>query len=170
MATRWCLSRCRGPANQETAKVDGVEINLQHNFGETGFGMIANATFVNADVSYDNMKIDSQFVLNGLSDSANLGAFYDKGGLQARLAYNWRDDYLAGVGQGAGTYTNPTNVESYGQLDISASYEYSDNLTIFFAGLNVLEETYNVYGRDKLQVLQVGQTGARYDIGVRYSF
>jgi outer membrane receptor protein involved in Fe transport len=132
--------------------------------------MIANATFVNADVSYDNMKIDSQFVLNGLSDSANLVAFYDKGGLQARLAYNWRDDYLAGVGQGAGTLSNPTNVESYGQLDFSASYDYNDNLTIFVAGLNILEETYNVYGRDKLQVLQVGQTGARYDIGVRYSF
>ena len=162
--------KVRGPSNQETAKVDGVEINLQHNFGETGFGMIANATFVNADVSYDNMKIDSQFVLNGLSDSANLVAFYDKGGLQARLAYNWRDDYLAGVGQGAGTLSNPTNVESYGQLDFSASYDYNDNLTIFVAGLNILEETYNVYGRDKLQVLQVGQTGARYDIGVRYSF
>jgi TonB-dependent receptor len=162
--------KIQSPANQETAKVDGVEINLQHNFGETGFGMIANATFVSANVAYDNMKIDSQFVLNGLSDSANLVAFYDKDGLQARLAYNWRDAYLAGVGQGAGTYTNPTNVESYGQLDISASYDYSENLTIFFAGLNVLEETYNVYGRDELQVLQAGQTGARYDLGVRYSF
>jgi len=162
--------RITSPANQETAKVDGVEINLQHNFGETGFGMIANATFVDANVAYDNMKIDSQFVLNGLSDSANLVAFYDKDGIQARLAYNWRDAYLAGVGQGAGTYTNPTNVESYGQLDISASYDYNDNLTIFFAGLNVLEETFNVYGRDELQVLQAGQTGARYDIGVRYSF
>jgi len=160
----------QSPANQETAKVDGVEINLQHNFGDSGYGMIANATFVNADVAYDNMKIDSQFVLNGLSDSANLVAFYDKDGFQARLAYNWRDAYLAGVGQGAGTYTNPTNVESYGQLDISASYDYSDNLTIFFAGLNVLEETYNVYGRAEQQVLQAGQTGARYDIGVRYTF
>ena len=158
------------PANQEDASVDGVEINLQHNFGETGFGMIANATIVNADVAYDNMQIDSQFVLNGLSDSANLVAFYDKDGFQARLAYNWRDAYLAGVGQGAGTTSNPTNLEAYGQLDISASYDYSDNLTIFFAGLNVLEETYNVYGRDELQVLQAGQTGARYDIGVRYSF
>ena len=158
------------PANQETAKVDGVEINLQHNFGESGFGMIANATFVSANVGYDNMKIDSQFVLNGLSDSANLVAFYDKDGLQARLAYNWRDSFLAGVGQGAGTYTNPTNVESYGQLDISASYDINDNLTVFFAGLNVLEETYNVYGREELQVLQAGQTGARYDLGVRYSF
>ena len=158
------------PANQENASVDGVEINLQHNFGETGFGMIANATFVNADVAYNNMQIDSQFVLNGLSDSANLVAFYDKDGLQARLAYNWRDEFLAGVGQGAGTTTNPTNIEAYGQLDISASYDYSDNLTIFFAGINVLEETYNVYGRDEMQVLQAGQTGARYDIGVRYSF
>jgi len=158
------------PANQEDASVDGIEINLQHNFGETGFGMIANATFVNADVAYDNMQIDSQFVLNGLSDSANLVAFYDKDGLQARLAYNWRDEFLAGVGQAAGTTSNPTNIEAYGQLDISASYDYSDNLTIFFAGLNVLEETYNVYGRDELQVLQAGQTGARYDIGVRYSF
>ncbi|ETN91793.1 catecholate siderophore receptor CirA [Gammaproteobacteria bacterium MOLA455] len=158
------------PANQENATVDGVEINLQHNFGETGFGMIANATFVNADVAYNNMQIDSQFVLNGLSDSANLVAFYDKDGLQARLAYNWRDTFLAGVGQGAGTLSNPTNTEAYGQLDISASYDYNDNLTIFFAGLNVLEETYNVYGRDELQVLQAGQTGARYDIGVRYSF
>ena len=105
-----------------------------------------------------------------MSDSANLVAFYDKDGLQARLAYNWRDAYLAGVGQGAGTTSNPTNLEAYGQLDISASYDYNDNLTIFFAGLNVLEETYNVYGRDELQVLQAGQTGARYDIGVRYSF
>ena len=158
------------PANQENAKVDGLELNLQHNFGDTGFGMIANATFVNADVAYDNMKINSQFVLNGLSDSANLVAFYDKDGLQARLAYNWRDAFLAGVGQGAGTYSNPTNVEAYGQLDISASYDYSDNLTIFFAGLNVLEETYNVFGRDELQVLQAGQTGARYDVGIRYTF
>jgi len=158
------------PANQEDAEVDGVEINLQHNFGETGFGMIANATFVNANVAYDNMKLNSQFVLNGLSDSANLVAFYDKDGLQARLAYNWRDAFLAGVGQDAGTTSNPTNIEAYGQLDISASYDYSDNLTIFFAGLNVLEETYNVYSRDELQVLQAGQTGARYDIGVRYSF
>jgi len=158
------------PANQEDASVDGIEINLQHNFGETGFGMIANATFVDADVAYNNMQIDSQFVLNGLSDSANLVAFYDKDGLQARLAYNWRDAYLAGVGQGAGTTSNPTNLEAYGQLDISPSYDYNDNLTIFFAGLNVLEETYNVYGRDELQVLQAGQTGARYDIGVRYSF
>ena len=44
------------PVNQRTAKVDGVEVNLQHNIGDTGFGFIANATLVNADVSYDNLN------------------------------------------------------------------------------------------------------------------
>ncbi len=44
------------PVNQRTAKVDGVEVNLQHNIGDTGFGFIANATLVNADVAYDNLN------------------------------------------------------------------------------------------------------------------
>ena len=160
-------------SNQEDAKVDGIELNIQHNFGDTGFGMIVNATLVNANVAYDN-NVDvnevSQFVLNGLSDSANLVAFYDKDKLEARIAYNWRDGFLNGIGQEQGTNQNPTNVRSYGQIDLSANYKYSDNITIFFAGINVGESTYRVYGREIHQVLQMGQTGARYDFGMTYKF
>jgi TonB-dependent receptor len=162
--------KIQSPVNQEDAKVDGVEINLQHNFGESGFGFIANATFVNADVAFDNSNLEGQFVLNGLSDSANLVVFYDKNGFQARVAYNWRDDYLSGVGQDQGRFTNPQNVKAFDQIDISASYEYSDNLTFFFSGINVSESTYRVYSREYHQVLQMGQTGARYDVGMTYKF
>ena len=162
--------KIQSPVNQEDAKVDGVEINLQHNFGESGFGFIANATFVNADVAFDNSNLEGQFVLNGLSDSANLVMFYDKNGFQARIAYNWRDDYLSGVGQDQGRFTNPQNVKAFDQIDISASYEYSDNLTFFFSGINVSESTYRVYSREYHQVLQMGQTGARYDVGMTYKF
>ena len=49
-------------------------------------------------------SLEGQFVLNGLSDSANLIGIYEKEGLSVRLAYNWRDDFLAGVGQGQGVY------------------------------------------------------------------
>ena len=162
--------KIQSPVNQEDAKVDGVEVNLQHNFGESGFGLIANATFVNADVAFDNSNLEGQFVLNGLSDSANLVVFYDKNGFQARVAYNWRDDYLSGVGQDQGRFTNPQNVRAYDQIDISASYDYSDNLTFFFSGINVSESTYRVYSREYHQVLQMGQTGARYDVGMTYKF
>jgi TonB-dependent receptor len=159
------------PANQRTAKVDGVEVNLQHAFGDTGFGFIINATFANADVAYDNFRsLEGQFALNGLSDSANLVAFYDGEDLQVRLAYNWRDNFLAGVGQGQGTTTNPTNVEAYGQLDLGVTYYYNDNLTFYASGLNLTNETYHVYGLTERQVLQGVQLGPRYDFGARYNF
>ena len=161
--------RVTQPVNQKKARVDGIEVNLQHNFGDTGYGFIANATFAEADVGYDNMNsLEGQFVLNGLSDSANLVGFYDKDGLSVRLAYNWRDDFLAGAGQGQGTTTNPTNVEAFGQLDLGITYEYNDRVTIYASGLNITEETVHVYGLSKDQTLQAVQGGARYDLAIRY--
>ena len=158
------------PVNQQAAKVDGIEVNLQHTFGDTGFGFIANATMADANVGYDYTNPwQGQFVLNGLSDSANLIAFYDKEQLQVRVAYNWRDDFLAGVGQGQGTLTNPTHVKAYGQLDVGVTYNATENLTIYFSGLNITEETVHVYGLTESQVLQAVQGGPRYDLGIRYT-
>jgi outer membrane receptor protein involved in Fe transport len=109
-------------------------------------------------------------VLNGLSDSANLIGFYDGGDLQVRLAYNWRDDFIAGVGQAEGTRSNPTNVKAYGQLDLGVTYYWNDNLTMYFSGLNITDETRIVYGLTEKQVLQAVQTGVRWDVGIRYNF
>ena len=75
----------------------------------------------------------SQFALVGLSDSANAVLFYDKHGIQARLAYNWRDKFLNSSGGGA----NPTYTEAYGQLDGSASYEVRKGITVFAEGINL---------------------------------
>ncbi len=159
------------PVNQRSEEVNGWEINLQHAFGDTGFGFIVNATLVDADLEYDPMNsLEGQFVLNGLSDSANFIGFYDGEDLQVRFAYNWRDDFLAGVGQGQGTTTNPTNTESYGQLDMSITYYYNDNLTLYLNGLNITNETLHLYSLNKNQVLQAIQTGERWDIGFRYNF
>jgi TonB-dependent receptor len=158
------------PVNEKEAKVDGFEIAVQKTFGDSGFGVIANATFVDANVGFDNLSLDTQFALTGLSDSANLIGFYEKDKWQARIAYNWRDDFYAG-GTGASSGTpGPNNIESYGQWDMSASYAVSDNLTIFVEGLNVTEETFRSYGRSTRQVIRAGQTGARYQLGARYSF
>jgi len=166
------------PVNIEEAEVDGLEFVIQHNFGESGFGAIANATFVFGDVSYDNLRCDqpncnlsTQFAITGLSDSANLVGYYEKHGISVRLAYNWRDDFLAGTGQsnvGAGP---PTYVADYGQLDLSASYTFlNDSLTTFVDILNLSNETTYVYGRDKDQALFATQLGTRYNVGVRYKF
>ena len=158
------------PVNIQEATMDGWELNVQHNFGTSGFGVIANATLVDADVGYDNMNLAQQFVLNGFGDSANLIGFYDKNGIQARIAYNWRDDFLAGTGQanvGAGP---PTYVAAYGQWDISASYDLNDQAVVYMDVINLTNETTHVYGRTKQQTLFAGQSGTRYKLGLRYTF
>lgn len=157
------------PVNEKEATIDGFEVAVQKTF-ENGFGVIANATFVDADVAFDNLSLDSQFALNGLSDSANLIGFYENEKLQARLAYNWRDDFFNGVAGASSGTPGPVNVESYGQWDMSASYDVNENLTVFIEGLNLTEETTRSYGRSTRQVIQAAQTGARYNLGVRYSF
>lgn len=156
------------PVNIEKANMKGWEFVVQHNFGETGFGAILNATLVDADVGYDNFSLEQQFVLTGLSDSANFIAFYDRDGIAVRVAYNWRDDFLAGTGQanvGAGP---PTHVAAYSQIDVGGSYEYNENWIVFVDILNLTDETTHVYGRHKWQTLFTAQAGPRYNIGVRY--
>jgi len=158
------------PENQEDATLDGFEFALQKTFGDSGFGVIANMTLVDGDVAFDNASLDTQFALSGLSDSANLIGFYDKDNLQVRVAYNWRDDFYAGIAGASSGTPGPINVESFGQIDLSASYAINDNLTVFVEGINVTDETRRLYGRDLRQVVRAIQGGARYNIGVRYNF
>ncbi len=162
--------RVIAPINQDEDTVDGWEVNLQHTFGETGFGFIANATVVNSDSSYDNTDLTQQFVVAGISDSANLVGFYENDWMSVRVAYNWRDDFLAGTGQANVGSIPPTYVKEYDQIDIGAQFAVTDNLKLFIDAINVTDETVYVYGRSKGQPLFVGQNGPRYNVGLRYTF
>jgi TonB-dependent receptor len=150
--------------SDEEADIDGWEIAWQHDFYETGFGFIANATFADGSAVFNNRSNDPQFALPGLSDTRNFIGYYDKHGIQVRVAYNWRDEFFTG-----GT-TQPSYTEEYEQWDVNASYEVTDSLTIFVEGLNVTNETTRTFARNKLQVTSVAQTGARYNLGFRYIF
>lgn len=156
------------PVNNKDASLDGIELALQHTFGESGFGFQANATKVDSDTEYDDLSKASQFAIFGLSDSANFIGFYDKDALQVRIAYNWRDSFLAGIGDSAGA--NPIYTEAYGQVDASVSYDLTDNLTLSLEALNLTDEHQRQYSRHENLVRSYTETGARYNMGVRYNF
>lgn len=162
------------PVNQKAASLDGWEMAIQHLFGESGFGFIANYTIVSGDVEFDRLQVpssgDPQFALTGLSDSYNLIGFYDKHGFQARVAYNWRDKFLTSTVGVSGTPNNPLYVEAYGQWDANASYEIREGLTVFVEGINLTDETTRVIGRTPAYVNFATQTGRRINIGARYTF
>ncbi len=157
------------PVNNKSANIYGFELAAQHFFGETGFGVMANYTTVNGDVSFDINADPSvtQFALVGLSDTANVILMYEKDGLQARVAYNWRDKFLDTTSQ----YINePGFTESLSQVDFNVSYEVNEALTVFVEGINITEENSRRHGRTSAMLWRAEQLGARYAIGARYSF
>jgi TonB-dependent receptor len=148
-----------------------VELAWQHVFGDTGFGFNANATIVDTNRPYDRTDISqSGFAVTGLADSANIIAFYDKNGFEARVAANWRDEYLLQFGQNQNNSAfgaEPTYVNSSLQIDFSTSYQITPELNVFFEALNVTDETMSTHGRFDNQLLDVFAYGRRYALGAR---
>jgi TonB-dependent receptor len=166
--TDWLVNR---PANGNTKKVDGIELAIQHLFADSGYGFAFNTTIVNGDVEFDTQLLELQEPLEGLSDSANLQAFYDKDGLSVKVTYAWRDSYLLGIGQAQGSADVPPQFfKEFGQWDISANYDIDDNFTVFFEGINLTNETEEIYGRFEEQFVSARQYGTRYSLGARYTF
>jgi iron complex outermembrane receptor protein len=157
--------------NGPSAEVRGLEVAVQHMFGDTGFGLQANATVVDTNKPYDANDISvSGFAVTGLADSANLVAFYEKSGFHVRVAVNWRDEYLDHFGQqqnNSAFGTEPTFVNANTQIDFTTSYDFNERLSVYFEGLNLNESTFSTHGRFDDQILDVVDFGRRYTLGAR---
>jgi TonB-dependent receptor len=155
------------PVNSsQTANIHGWEFAVQHEFWDTGIGAILNYTIVAGDAVYDNTQPSSvtQFALTGLSDSANAVLFYEKNGIQARAAYNWRGQFLGGTGP------NPYYIEAYGQLDASASWEFRKGYTVFVEAINLTNASRRGHLRSDNNVFFSSPGYARYGGGLRVNF
>jgi TonB-dependent receptor len=160
--------------NGPTANVYGAEFAVQHVFADTGFGVQANATLVGTNKPYDRTNLAiSGFAVTGLANSANLVAFYDKNGFQARIAANWRDDYLDHFGQAQNTSSfgqEPTFVNANTQIDFSTSYDLTEQLNVYMSAQNLNNATYSTHGRYSEQLLDMVDFGRRFTVGFHFRY
>jgi TonB-dependent receptor len=159
------------PVNNRTAKLHGVEAAWQHFFGHSGFGFQANATFVGGDVGY-NLAADptvDQFALEGLSNSANLVLIYEKHGWSSRVAYNWRDAFLAETVH-QGNQGKPGFVAPHRQIDFNVTYNFNDHLSVGLDGVNVTHEGFILYSRTRNMQWTNAEQDPRYLLSANYKF
>lgn len=160
------------PVNANTAVVKGAELSFQYTFDRLpapfdGLGVQANYTYVDSKQSFDPSIATGQFAVVGLANSGNLIVFYEKGPIGFRAAYNWRDEYLAAV---RGSQGEPTTVEPYGQIDLSANYKLNDHVSLFAEATNVNNETEAAYSRYANRVQWVAANGRALSFGIRGSW
>ena len=158
------------PFNAESAEVNGIELAMLHNF-ESGFGIQANYTRLDT-TGAANATSDSKVNLHGLSESSyNIIGFYENGPLQVRIAYNWREGYTTcnscvdtkGI-------NGAVSIDDYGQVDASASYAITEQVSIFADVINLTDEDPYSYTMRKSNILSIVDTGTRYSLGVRATF
>jgi iron complex outermembrane recepter protein len=131
------------PINGSGAKIQGLEISAQTAFTFLpapwdGFGAQANYTYSDArNVGLFDTLTLKELPFPGLSkDSYNLIVYYDKGPVNARLAYNGRSTYMTSVGSGgAPLYRDPT-----AYLDGKFTYRLGTHYSIFVEGRNLTGE------------------------------
>jgi TonB-dependent receptor len=164
--------------SDRTETIDGFELAIQHDFSDynpfpldlTGFGFIVNATFVDSDASYDdavaNSEADNQFAVIGISDSRNVIAYYERFGLSARVAYNWRDRYLNFSGSSSG-YTG-----QFEQVDANLTYAIpGTNLAISYDGINLNEAGRETFERNNPAYKTWVSAGhAKHMVGLRWKY
>jgi len=130
----------------------------------------AQYTLVRGDVGFNigASPGEDQFALLGLSDTISGTLIYEKNGLSARVAYNWRDRFLSGINrQGS---RNPEFTAPFGQLDATISYEITPQVAITLEGINLLEESVRTYARDEKQLWFAQELDRRFLLGARFRF
>jgi TonB-dependent receptor len=158
------------PINNTDAEIYGVELAGQYFLGNTGFGVAAAYTLVRGDVGF-NIGADptkDQFALLGLSDTFSATLIYEKNGISARVAYNWRDKFLSGINRQDSR--NPEFTAAFGQVDATLGYDITPNVTVTLEGINLTKENVRTYARDESELWFAQELDRRFLLGARFKF
>ncbi|MCD8481719.1 MAG: TonB-dependent receptor [Verrucomicrobia bacterium] len=116
----------------------------------SGLELFGNLTYIESDVDTglpgrDGFKTP---LFGQVEFFYNLGIGYFKRGWNARVAYNWRDAYLAFNGIDEDPRLDRF-VDSLGQLDVSISYDFRNGFSVYSEFINVLDAPDRSYLRDR---------------------
>jgi iron complex outermembrane recepter protein len=165
--------------NTEGGPLKGYEISYQQPFTFLpGFlantGVQLNYTKVESEIDYCNNALCTSFVtddLINLSPTAYNGTiYYEDERLSMRVSAAFRDEYIQNV-PGRNGNVREGKKDTF-NLDMSASYNLTDQVTVTFEGLNLTdEENHQFVGDDSRSSTSVyHHTGRQYYLGARYKF
>jgi TonB-dependent receptor len=131
-----------------------------------GFGIQANITYNQSEaITPDGRKVS----LPGTSRWIyNVGPYYEKYGVSARLSYQKRTAWFSELGDestGGDLYWDTDE-----ELDASARLAITPNFEVYVEGSNLLNGPGRRYAGNRARTLEFEKFGRRYQVGVRATF
>lgn len=145
-----------------------------------GFGLQANVTVNDSEMdvpALDGVPV-RKIPLTGASDLAyNVSVYYERYGLSARLAYQYRTEWGQSVGEYQvlnGRVGPTTNGDIYWdddeEVDLSVRYQINENLEWTFDAVNLTNDPGRRYGDQANKLIEYERFGRRYIMGVNFTF
>ncbi|MDH7637249.1 TonB-dependent receptor [Sphingomonas oryzagri] len=138
-------------SNAADAKVKGFELSYQQFFdflpgALKGLGLQANFTYVDSKAPSPATEGPVHDVsLEGLSKyNYNIVGIYERGKISARLAYNWRSQFLVTT-SGNGSGNLPVFEKPFGQMDASITFNVTPHFALTLNGVNLLNTMTSTY-------------------------
>ena len=160
------------PVNGDSAEATGFEVGIQSPFSYSGgplsnAGFVLNASFTDSKADFTNTDDLRSSRLPGLSEeSYNAIVYYDVEAFSARLAYNWRSDFLQAV---SGSGGNPISRTDFGQLDFSSTWNVNAHWGITLDVLNIMNEQLEVFTfLDERFTAGISDTGRKFLLSVTW--
>lgn len=160
--------------NGEGGKLDGFEIQYQQPLTFLPgpewlqkFGVMANMTFVDSEVTYGADRIGP---LTGQSKhSSNFTLYWEDDVFSARISLAKRGYFYSDYSSSDAKKLRFVDDTTF--VDMSASYKFSDKLKVTLEGLNLTDESIAEYmDKSAPRIISEQNTGRIFFLGASYSF
>lgn len=150
----------------------GVEFNFQHDlsiWNESLDGLLLGINLTEMDTEFTAAERPGEKLpLPQAAESiANLYLGFERGPLSTRLSWSHRGKYLDSIGDDENF---DVYVDDHAQLDLTASWRFSDQLEALVEVINITDEPLRLYQGDSGNVLQLEEYGVSFTAGVRGRF
>ena len=157
--------------NGDGGKIKGVELLYQQPFTFLpsfleDTGIMATYSFIDSTTPFEDNNGNS-LPIQGLSENnINLVYYYEIDDFGLRLAYNWRDEYLAGLAdQNSGVY-----FKGYSDLAATANWTISENMSMNFEAINLLDTRQKQYNSFSEAIQRNVEFGRSYKVTFSVNF
>lgn len=166
------------PRNAGDANLLGVEVGYQRDFGFIAptlkcVGFYGTYTYTHSKVNNFNFtgrENEKDLKLPGSPEhTANASLYFEEGGLNVRLSYNFASDFIDEMGESA-FYDRYYDKVNY--MDVNASYTFGKKLrTTFYAEANnLLNQPLRYYQGISERTMQSEHYGVKVNAGVKINF
>jgi TonB-dependent receptor len=143
--------------NAPTGEILGVELGFQQQFTSLpgllrGLGVSVSYTWTDSESEVEVLDTTRKVPFFQQSEHiGNIALFYEISGVELRLAYAYRSEYLDAIGD---TADQDLYVDEHGQLDFKASYQFSKQASAFVQWQNINDEPLRFYSGDRSRLAE----------------